>query len=81
MKEIQELASKVDKLTTQVADKAMEVSSNPGPRNRRELDALRQEWTANTHKLKRVIDDIVDPEDFIALSGMLRSLLASNLIS
>jgi len=70
LREIEDLAKRVDKLTTQVADKAMEVSSNPGPRNRAELDNLRQKWTTNTHRLKRVIDDIIDPEDFIALSGI-----------
>ncbi len=70
IKQIQELAGKVDKLTTRVADKAHEVSSNPGQRNREELDSLRQEWSSNVHKLKRVIDDIIDPEDFISLSGI-----------
>lgn len=67
---IKDLANEIDGLTTSVVEKALNVSSNPGDQQlKEELDALRQEWAGKVQELTRVIDDIIDPEDFMAQSG------------
>ena len=72
---IEELADAIDKLTSAVAEKAIEVSKNPGGgRMREDLNSLRQGWAEKVQSLKKVIDEIIDPEDFITLSGKLASL-------
>lgn len=50
--------------------RAERVSKNPGDRRaKEELDTLRQEWASKVQELTQVIDDIIDPEDFMARSG------------
>lgn len=68
---IQALAREVDELTTVVVERAGEVSRNPGNRRaREELDTLRRQWASKVQELTQVIDDIIDPEDFMAQSGL-----------
>ena len=60
----------MDDLTSVVVEKAERVSRNPGDRRaKEELDALRQKWAGKVQELTKVIDDIIDPEDFMQQSG------------
>ncbi len=53
-----------------VVERAERVSRNPGDRQAKdELDKLRHEWASKVQELTRVIDDIIDPEDFMQQSG------------
>ena len=53
-----------------VVEKAERVSRSPGDRQaKEELDALRHQWASKVQELTRVIDDIIDPEDFMVQSG------------
>ena len=73
---IQALAKEVDELTTVVVERAEQVSRNPGNRRaREELDTLRRQWASKVQELTQVIDDIIDPEDFMAKSGMLTGVM------
>ena len=64
------MANDVDELTARIVRKAERVGRNPGDRREREeLDALRRKWASKVQELTQVIDDIIDPEDFMAQSG------------
>lgn len=53
-----------------VVERAERVSKNPQDRQAKaELDALRRKWASKVQELTQVIDDIIDPEDFMAQSG------------
>ncbi len=70
IQKIKELADGVDELTSRVVEKAEMVSKNPqDKRAKEELDLLRHKWANQVRELTRVIDDIIDPEDFMAQSG------------
>lgn len=57
-------------LTSEVVERAERVSRHPGDRKaKEELDKLRQDWARKVQELTKVIDDIIDPEDFILQSG------------
>ena len=70
IKLIKDLANAIDELTSVVVEKAERVSKNPGDRQaKEELDTLRRKWASKVQELTQVIDDIIDPEDFMAQSG------------
>lgn len=72
IKQIKDLASSVDKLTSTVVEKAEDVSRNTQDiRAQRELDTLRRKWASEVKQLTQIIDDIIDPSDFMAKSGKL----------
>lgn len=67
---IKDLANAIDELTSVVVEKAERVNKNPGDRRaKEELDVLRRKWASKVQELTQVIDDIIDPEDFMAQSG------------
>lgn len=73
IKLIKELADAIEELTYQVVEKAEKVSKNQADRRaKEELDILRRKWTSKVQELTSVIDDIIDPEDFMAKSGKSR---------
>ncbi len=68
------MANAIDELTSVVVERAERVSKNPQDRQAKaELDALRRKWASKVQELTQVIDDIIDPEDFMAQSGESRS--------
>ena len=70
IKLIKDLANEVDELTSLVVEKAEQVGRSPGDKHAKEqLDALRRKWAGKVQKLTQVIDDIIDPEDFMMQSG------------
>ena len=53
-----------------MVESAERVSRNPGDRRaKEELDRLRHDWARKVQELTAVIDDIIDPEDFMLQSG------------
>ena len=67
---IKDLADEIDQLTPQVVEGALAVRKNPSDRAARDrLDSLRREWAGKVQQLTGAIDDIIDPEDFMAISG------------
>ena len=67
---IKDLADEVDKLTPQVVAAALDVRKTPEDKStRRHLDSLRKEWAGKVQELTTAIDDIIDPKDFMAVSG------------
>lgn len=67
---IKELANEIDKMTPQVVDAALAVRKETSNRSAQEhLNTLRREWAGKVQQLTRAIDDIIDPEDFMAVSG------------
>ena len=67
---ITELASQVDDVIPKVVEAARAVKRAPGVAGARErLDAARREWAEKVQQLTAATDDIIDPEDFIAVSG------------
>lgn len=71
IKLIKDLADAIDELTYVVVERAEKVSRNPADRKaKEELNALRRKWASKVQELTRVIDDIIDPEDFMAQSGI-----------
>lgn len=67
---VQQLAREVDGLTPRVVEAALAVRTDPGNREAQErLDALRKDWADRVQLLTEAIDDIIDLEDFLAVSG------------
>lgn len=67
---IKVLASEVDKLTPKVVMAAVAVNHEPRNKTAKDqLDTLKYEWGAKVQQLTSAIDDIIDPEDFMAISG------------
>ena len=67
---IKVLADSVDKLTPRVVKAAMSVRRDPTDRqSQKQLDSVRREWAEKVQQLTAAIDDIIDPEDFMAVSG------------
>lgn len=67
---IQNLAEEVDQLTSQVVAAAIEVRKDPdNTAARQKLDSLRKEWSQKVQQLTGAIDDVINPEDFTAVSG------------
>ena len=49
---------------------ALDVRKTPSNRGTRQhLDSLRREWAGKVQELTGAIDDVIDPEDFMAVSG------------
>ena len=70
IKLIKDLADAIDELTYVVVNRAEMVSKNPADKKaKEELNVLRRKWASKVQELTRVIDDIIDPEDFMAQSG------------
>ncbi len=68
---IKVLANSVDKLTPRVVDAALGVRKDPTNQMAHEqLDSVRREWADKVQELTSAIDDIIDPEDFMAVSGI-----------
>lgn len=69
---ITELASQVDQAMPQVVEAAIAVKKAPGDTTATSrLDAARKEWANKVQQLTAAIDDIIDPEDFMTVSGVL----------
>ena len=69
---ITELASQVDEVMPRVVEAALAVKRSPGDATAKSrLDAARVEWAQKVQQLTAAIDDIIDPEDFMAVSGRL----------
>ena len=67
---IKNLADEVDKLTPQVVAAALGVKKTPEDKGARQhLNSLRKEWAGKVQELTTAIDDIIDPKDFMAVSG------------
>ena len=72
---ITELASQVDEVMPRVVEAALALKRSPGdPTAKSRLDAARMEWAQKVQQLTAAIDDIIDPEDFMAVSGRLYTL-------
>ena len=72
---IKDLANEVDGMTAKVVDAALNVRKTPGSREAREkLDSLRKSWASKVQELTGAIDDVIDPEDFVTISGKLEML-------
>ena len=70
IQKIKDLADEVDQLTPRVVAAALDVKKTPSNRGTRQhLDSLRREWAGKVQELTGAIDDIIDPEDFMAVSG------------
>ena len=80
---IKTLAEEVDSLTPRVVAAALSAKRQPSePAAKRELDAVRQQWASKVHELTTAIDDIIDPEDFMVVSGSyFQGSLAKHLMS
>lgn len=64
------MADEVDNLTSEVVNAVLDVRKTPGSKEAREkLDSLRQSWASKVHELTGAIDDVIDPEDFVTISG------------
>ena len=71
MQVITELAGQVDQLTPHVIQAALRVKSSAGDLEAKvQLDSSRSEWAQRVQQLTAAIDDIIDPEDFLAVSGV-----------
>ena len=69
---IKDLADEVDSMTSDVVSAALDVRRTPGSKEAREkLDSLRQSWASKVQELTTAIDDVIDPEDFVTISGEL----------
>lgn len=67
---ITELAGQVDQVMPQVVEAAIALKKAPGDVTATsKLDAARKEWAKKVQQLTAAIDDIIDPEDFMAVSG------------
>lgn len=67
---IKDFADEVDTLTSQVVAAALNVRKTPGNRDARDkLDSLRHSWASKVQDLTGAIDDVIDPEDFVTISG------------
>ena len=67
---IKDLADEVDGMTSEVVSAALDVRRTPGSKEAREkLDSLRQSWASKVQELTAAIDDVIDPEDFVTISG------------
>ena len=67
---IKDLADEVDSMTSDVVAAALDVRRTPGNKETREkLDSLRQSWASKVQALTAAIDDVIDPEDFVTISG------------
>ena len=67
---IKDLADEVDSMTSEVVSAALDVRRTPGSKEAREkLDFLRQSWAYKVQELTAAIDDVIDPEDFVTISG------------
>lgn len=56
----------------QVVEAAIALKKAPGDTTATSrLDAARKEWANKVQQLTAAIDDIIDPEDFMAVSGVL----------
>ena len=54
----------------QVVEAAMAVRKSPGDMDSKlHLDSCRKEWAGKVQQLTAAIDDIIDPEDFMPVSG------------
>ncbi len=68
---IKVLANRVDKLTPRVVEAVLEVRGDQTNQIAREqLEIVRREWAEKVKELTGAIDDIIDPEDFMAVSGI-----------
>ena len=75
---IKDLADEVDNMTPEVVTAALDVQKNPGSKEAREkLDALRQAWASKVQELTGAIDDVIDPEDFVTISGEVKRVNTS----
>lgn len=64
------MAGAIEELTSNVVDKAEEIGRNPGnKKSKEELNHLRQEWSRKVQELTRILDYVIDPEEFMSLSG------------
>ena len=55
----------------QVVEAALAVRKAPGDVTAKSrLDAARKDWAEKVQQLTTAIDDIIDPEDFMAVSGL-----------
>ena len=71
IKLIKDLADAIDELTYVVVERAEKASRNPADKEaKEELNELRKKWASKVQELTRVLDDIIDPEDFMAQSGI-----------
>ena len=72
MQAITELARQVDEATPKVVEAAVALKRAP-PEDlmvaKETLDSARREWAEKVQLLTAATDDIVDPEDFLAVSG------------
>lgn len=67
---IKDVADEVDSMTSDVVSAALDVRRTPGSKEAREkLDSLRQSWASKVQELTTAIDDVIDPEDFVTISG------------
>lgn len=72
---IKDLADEVDNMTSEVVIAALDVQKNPGSKEAREkLDTLRQAWASKAQELTGAVDDVIDPEDFVTISGEIKSV-------
>ncbi len=57
-------------MTSDVVSAALDVRRTPGSKEAREkLDSMRQSWASKVQELTTAIDDVIDPEDFVTISG------------
>jgi len=67
---IKVLADNVDKLTPRVVEAAVKARKEPtNPASQEQLESVRRDWAEKVQQLTSAIDDIIDPEDFMAVSG------------
>ena len=79
---INELASQVDEVMSQVVEAAIAVKKSPDDAVAKDrLDAARKEWADKVQQLTAATDDIIDPEDFVAVSGESQPRLTCTIIS
>ena len=73
---IKDLADEVDNMTSEVVSAALDVRKSPGNKEMREkLDSMRATWASKVQELTGAIDDVIDPEDFVTISGKLDKVL------
>ena len=67
---INELANQVDEVIPKVVEAARAVKKAPNDATAKDrLETARKEWADKVQQLTAATDDIIDPEDFIAVSG------------
>ena len=57
-------------MTSEVVAAALSARKAPGNKEaRQKLDSLRHSWASKVQELTGAIDDVIDPEDFVTISG------------